>query len=201
MTQEADIDSNETFRKISGGDRPAFGRLFNLFYVRLCLYAESIVRDSSAAEDIVQNVFCLLWEKRESLNIGTSVKSYLYRSVYNNALNVLKHDRVKQDFLKFIQEYRSESEFEPRELIDRESREALLQEVDKAIEQLPGQCREVFLLSRFSGKKAPEIAEIMHLSLRTVENHLYRATRQLRAGLQHLKHSFIYYLFFLKKVE
>ena len=97
-------------KAIVRGDKKAFGQLFRMWYVRLCLYAESIVRDRDMAEDLVQNLFCMLWEKREEIDIRESMKAYLYRSVYHAALNSLKHEKVKLAFWEFIQKQGSKDE-------------------------------------------------------------------------------------------
>lgn len=92
------IPMKEVMEAIARGDKKAFEQLFREWYVRLCVYAESIVHDRDLAEDLVQNIFYILWEKRDVVNIRESIKSYLYRSTYNSALNTLKHEKVKLAF-------------------------------------------------------------------------------------------------------
>ena len=168
--------------------------------MRLCVYAESIVRDRDVAEDLVQNVFCLLWEKRERMDICESLKSYLYRSVYNAALNVLKHEKVKLAFVEFLQKQNVKSENNIEFFFDEDKQNQLVKEIKRAIDTLPGQCREIFILSRFAGKKNHEIAENLNISTRTVETQLYRAMKRLREELAHLKNNEIFFLFFFKKL-
>lgn len=191
----------EVVRAIVKGDKIAFEQLFKTWYVRLCLYGESIVRDRDQAEDLVQGIFCLLWEKREDMNIHESVKSYLYRSVYYAALNTLKHEKVKLAFLEFIRKHEHRDENDVEHFFENEDRESLMKEIWSIIDSLPGQCREIFLLSRFSGKKSVEIAEIMNISVRTVETQLYRAMKRLREELSHLKNNSVFFLFFFADSE
>lgn len=191
----------EVVRAIVKGDKIAFEQLFKTWYVRLCLYGESIVRDRDLAEDLVQGIFCLLWEKREDMNIHESVKSYLYRSVYYAALNTLKHEKVKLAFLEFIRKHEHRDENDVEHFFENEDRESLMTEIWSIIDSLPGQCREIFLLSRFSGKKSVEIAEIMNISVRTVETQLYRAMKRLREELSHLKNNSVFFLFFFADSE
>lgn len=191
----------EVVRAIVKGDKIAFEQLFKTWYVRLCLYGESIVRDRDQAEDLVQGIFCLLWEKREDMNIHESVKSYLYRSVYYAALNTLKHEKVKLAFLEFIRKHEHRDENDVEHFFENEDRESLMKEIWSIIDRLPGQCREIFLLSRFSGKKSVEIAEIMNISVRTVETQLYRAMKRLREELSHLKNNSVFFLFFFADSE
>ena len=109
-SMEVNEHTEVLIKAIVRGDKKAFGQLFRMWYVRLCLYAESIVRDRDMAEDLVQNLFCMLWEKREEIDIRESMKAYLYRSVYHAALNSLKHEKVKLDFWEFIQKQGSKDE-------------------------------------------------------------------------------------------
>lgn len=169
------------------GDKKAFEQLFRMWYVRLCLYAETIVRERDAAEDLVQNVFCTLWEKRGDINIRESLKSYLYHTVYYAALNFLKHDRVRLAFWEFIQKQGGKDENDIEHFMDREAQEVMTKEINRAIDTLPEQCREIFLLSRFAGKKSQEIAFELGISVRTVETQLYRAMKRLREELAHLR--------------
>ena len=186
-------------KAIVRGDKGAFEQLFRDWYVRLCVYAESIVRDRDMAEDIVQNVFCTLWEKRLGIDIRESLKSYLYRSVYNAALNSIKHEKVKLAFFQFMNKHGVKGENNIEYYFDEENQNVILREINTAIEALPEQCREIFMLSRFSGKKSTEIASILNISARTVETQLYRAMKRLREDLSHLKGSEIFFLMFFSK--
>lgn len=184
---------------IAKGDEAAFERLFREMYTRLCVYAESLVRDHAQAEDMVQGVFCNLWEKREKLDVSVSVSSYLFKAVYHEALNVLKHERVKADFARFIEERGEQSENNVENFFLRESRDEVVAEINRAIDSLPEQCREILLLSRFSGKKSADIAELLHLSVRTVETQLYRAMKQLRVKLKHLRNTDVFLFLHFRK--
>lgn len=184
----------EVMLAIAKGDKKAFEQLFRDWYVRLCVYAESIVRDRDLAEDLVQGIFCMLWEKRDMVDVRESVKSYLYRSVYNSALNTIKHEKVKIAFLEFIRKHEKEEENDTERFFDSEDQNIVLKELNRAIETLPDQCREIFLLSRFAGKKSAEIASELDLSVRTVEAQLYRAMKRLREELSHLRQGLILFL-------
>lgn len=185
---------SDILEAIGKGDKKAFERLFMEWYVRLCVYAESIVRDPDAAEDLVQNVFCRLWEKRGIVNIHESAKAYLYRATYNACLNVLKHEKVRLAFFEFLEAQENKHENNVEHFFDEENRNAVIREINRAIETLPEQCREIFVLSRFAGKKSLEIAEMLNLSVRTVEVQLYRAMKRLREELAYLRNSEILFL-------
>lgn len=169
------------------GDKKTFEQLFRKYYAPLCVYAESLVRDRDLAEDLVQGIFCVLWEKAGKYDARESLKSYLYRSVYHAALNSLKHDKVKLAFLEFLQKQGVRGENNIEYLMNTENQERLIGKLKWAIGLLPDQCRKIFMLSRFEGKKSQEIARELNLSLRTVEAQLYRAMKRLREELSHLK--------------
>ena len=138
---------------IARGDERAFEQLFREMYARLCVYAESLVRDHEQAEDLVQGVFCDLWEKREKLRIEVSLSAYLFRAVYHEALNVLKHERVKQEFARFVEEHGKRSENNVEEFFLQESRNEVLAEIKRAVDSLPEQCREIFSVEPVCGEK------------------------------------------------
>ena len=181
---------------ISLDSKSAFEKLFRSNYTRLCIYAESLLHDRELVEDLVQGVFCELWEKREKLEIHDSLNAYLYRAVYNAALNLLKHEKVKLSFVEFVNRHTIREENNTEHFFDREEQGYLLDELNRAINTLPDQCREIFLLSRFAGKKSMDIANSLNISVRTVETQLYRAMKHLRSELAHLRNADIW-LFFL----
>ena len=150
------------------------------------------------AEDLVQNLFCMLWEYREEIDILESMKAYQYRSVYHAALNSLKHEKVKLAFWEFIQKQGSKDENNIEYFIDKENQEIEFKEINRAIDGLPFQCRQIFLLSRFSGKYSQVIAVDLGISVRTVEAQRYRAMKRLREELAHLRGSAIFWLFLLR---
>lgn len=195
-----EVYENEERRMIAGGDRKAFERLFREWYVRLCIYADTLVHDRDLAEDLVQNVFCVLWEKQKDLKIRESYSSYLYRSVYHAALNSLKHEKVKSAFLEFIRKEEAKGGGDEYDF-DKQNQLEILAEIDRAIAALPDQCREIFTLSRFHEKKSAEIASLLGLSVRTVETQLYRAMKRLREELSHLRNGEILFLFFFKSCK
>ena len=194
------MEQAETTRfPLKTGDKEAFEQLFKQEYTRLCLYSESFVRDSQVAEDVVQTVFCLLWEKREEIEIRESLKAYLYRSVYNTAMNALKREKVKRSFIEIAQQNQAFDENTTERFFDMEFQEELMGELNRVIDSLPEQCREVLMLSRFAGKKSSEIAAVMGISVRTVETQLYRAMKKLREELSFLKYREILFFIFLRE--
>lgn len=177
-----------------------FDRLFREMFSRLCLYAESIVHDSDEAKDVVQQVFVQLWMNVDSYDWTRDLQVYLFRSVHNTAMNVIRHERVRYDFLEFIQ-HQGEDKTNPL-IWEHDEQEHLIQRVNEVVKSMPEQMREVFLLSRFAGEKSTEIADQLSLSLRTVENQLYRAMKYLHEKLDVSdKKDLLLFLFFKKNHE
>jgi RNA polymerase sigma-70 factor, ECF subfamily len=147
---------------------------FHMHYEGVHRYAYTILQDNEAAKDAVQQVFINLWEKREKINITTSFKAYLYRAVYNHCINqqtrVPRHQPFTVDHAEQWQT--------PAELLA-ESRE-LRTMIGQAIENLPAQCKLIFLKSRMDEKTYPVIAKELGISVKTVEAQITKALRILR---------------------
>ena len=156
-----------------------FEALFRDHYAPLVGYAMRITKDKDLAEDLVQQVFVNLWEKRESIEIHSSLKSYLMRAVHNHCLNHVKHEKVRASHRDEVMHDTSVSE-----AVDPVEQAELSLRVNELIDGLPEQCRNVFLLSRRDGRKYKEIAEELNISVKTVENQMGKALRLLRQGLK-----------------
>lgn len=128
------------------------------------------------AEEIVQDVFLKLWENRHRMTIHTSLRAYLYKSVYHECLNELKHVKVQR---RYMEEAMLNHPQHSEENTDTELRRQL----QEALRQLPEKCRAVFQLSRFEELKYQEIADKLGISLKTVEAHMGKALRLLRLRL------------------
>lgn len=175
------VPENEVFLEIKSGQVPAFEMLFKTYYQSLCRYATTYLKDPDEAEEIVQAAFIGIWEKRASISIETSIKSYLYRTVRNSCLNELKHEQVKQKYLssKLTEEEKTTSP------ADQEAIHVELEEkIRQAIGRLPEQCRLIFTMSRFEELKYQEIADQLNLSVKTVENQMGKALKLMRVHLK-----------------
>jgi len=156
-------------------------QLFSDYYESLHRYAFTLLRDDDEAKDAVQSVFLNLWEKREHIQINTSPKAYLFRSVYHESLNYIR----KQDVLKKHHAHavagQEDSQQQPFA-----SEEALFirEKIDKVLQELPPQCREVFVKSRAEQKKYSEIASELGIAVKTVEAHMSKALKLIRQVLR-----------------
>lgn len=174
------LTDSEWIEDIRRGDEQAFERLFRTYYAPLCNYANTFLKDHDDAEEMVQNFFVTLWERRVFIEINSSLKSYLYRAVHNHCLNRLKHLNIQETYRQHnagVLEQTHESA--TNHLYASE----LQRQLDKAIERLPEQCRVAFKLSRFEELKYSEIAEQLGISVKTVENQIGKALKILRIQL------------------
>ncbi len=158
----------------------AFEQLFKTHFKRLFAYALTIVREENIAEEMVQNVFYKIWEKKENHGIQASVTAYLYKSVYNESLNYLKHNKVKEAYRKYAVMHAVKEE---NNTPARMQLSELQQKLDIALAELPEQCRTIFQMSRFEELKYQEIADRLGLSVKTIENQMGKALRILRVKL------------------
>lgn len=157
-------------------------QLFYSFYPGLCLFANRLLKDFDEAEDIVQNVFTTLLHKKVELNKATSIKSYLYSSVYNACINHLKHQAYIFEKMKgFEQETYEEKNY----LLNRIESE-VIEEILRTIELLPEECRKVFKLSYIEGLEVCRVAEKLHISENTVKTQRLRARKFLKENLKDL---------------
>lgn len=167
-------DSHNTF------DEKQFEQLFKTQFSYLCNFAKQYVQDINIAQDICQKVFISLWEKRDSLNPQQSIKSYLFTAVKNRCLNHIRdHKKYRSKILDLdcgdINIVEEEDHFGEAEL---------KQKIQSALESLPEKCRRVFEMSRYQDMKYKEIAEELGIAQKTVEAHMSKAMKILRAYLK-----------------
>lgn len=167
------------------GKEEAFEYIFLKYYTNLYSYAFRILNNESDAKECVQNTFCHIWDIRKSLNINDSVKSYLYRSVYNGSIDIIRKKKVLEKYEEkgFLDIYlygivqNPEAEIK---LLGSETRKA----VQSSINSLPKRCREIFIRCRVMGYTHAEIASSLNISVKTVENQMTIALTKLREKLK-----------------
>ena len=165
--------------RLRTGDQGAFDAIFRANYAALVAFADGILRDHDAAEEVVQDVMVELWRRRDSLVIESTLRAYLHRAVRNRALNHIRHVRVVRAASPAIAERTAEPTPADARAIQSEMQIALA----RAVESLPPRCREVFELSRERGLSYAEIADTMEISVKTVEAQMGKALRILREQL------------------
>ena len=179
----------DLFERIKKGDEKAFEMLFHKYYGHLCSFAAKIINDDDSAEEIVQDLFVKLWEKREKLFIETSLKNYLFRSVKNLCLNFIQHNKTKiqhaQIVLSEVESNFSDDDNYPE--ID------LVVKIEESINSLPEKRKEIFRLSRQEGLKYHEIAQKLNISVKTVETQMSLAIKTLREKLKNYSTFFTFF--------
>ncbi|MDO1451196.1 RNA polymerase sigma-70 factor [Rhodocytophaga aerolata] len=166
--------------------------LFRRYYSPLCSHAVRILYSQTIAEDLVADVFCDFWANRLFEQVNTSYRAYLFRMVRNRSINYLQRELHKQPSETVSENYIENSSVHPEQQL---SVEELYQAIEQTVHSLPAQCKKVFLLSRYEGKRTHEIAEQMQISPRTVETHISKGLSTLRSNLT--KMGFISFLLWL----
>jgi RNA polymerase sigma-70 factor (ECF subfamily) len=165
---------------IRTGDEAAYEALFRAYYVRLCAFANRLVAAPDIAEELAQDVFVKLWRNRAGWRVRSSVRAYLYSAVRNTALNHLARRRTEQSHPPLASDLAS-----PPVGTARLEEEHIARELAAAIERLPPRCREVIELRWRHQLKHAEIAHIMGISIKGVENQLARGLLALREDVGH----------------
>ncbi|HNS11071.1 MAG TPA: RNA polymerase sigma-70 factor [Bacteroidia bacterium] len=174
------LDEKTRLQALQDGDEKAMESLFREFYQSSCAYANTFLHDIDESEEVVQQLFINLWEKRTSLKITGSFQAYLYKAVRNACLNKLKHEKVKKMHVEETLKSSISNRDDSINVIHKE----LEKQIFNAIESLPEQCRLIFKMSRFEELKYSEIADQLNLSIKTIENQMGKALRIMREKLK-----------------
>jgi len=166
-------------KSLRSGNEKAYTLLFHEYYRPLTVFANKYLNDLESSKELVQDLFVYLYEKRKSLVVTTSLRSYLYQSVRNRCLNQLNKNDVRREFQKQALQNQDSDESLEKQIMANE----LEHEIFRIVSQLSSKCREVFIMSRTKGLKNQEIAEKLHISIRTVETHISKALKTLRESL------------------
>ena len=178
---------DDILTRLKADDKTAMKELFQEHYLSVCGNIQRFIRDKATVEDLAQEVFIRFWEKRQQIDITSSVGAYLRRMAINEALGFLRRNK-----------YQDERELSPEMVKDAEDsaeeqfmHQELELRVRAAINELSPRCRAVFQLSRFEELTYKEIADRMGISVKTVENQMSKALRILRERLR----DYLYFLF------
>jgi RNA polymerase sigma-70 factor, ECF subfamily len=179
----------EIINNIKSGNEKAFEYLFKTYFDKLINYAKEILKNHDVAEEIVEDIFVKLWENRENVVIESSIQAYLYKSTYNACLNHFKHVKVENKYKLFFYNH-----ILPEKLNDQHHQyplsDIITDEFDllvqKAINNLPEKCKEIFIMSRHDELNNNEIAQKLKISVNTVKTQISRALNKLHALLKEL---------------
>jgi len=172
-------NENTLLEALRRGDEGVYDAVFRQYYAPLCGYACKLTDgDMDEAEDIVQQSFVKLWERHAQLEITWSLKAYLYKAVHNACLNRIRAVKAQTQYQQF-----NARQLETNHVFSDDGSRELTERLQRAMNDLPPQCRNVFELSRFEELKYREIADHLNISIKTVETQMGKALRLLRLRL------------------
>jgi RNA polymerase sigma-70 factor, ECF subfamily len=173
------LSEKELIDGLTQGDKQVFDLIFRNHYPGLCTYACSYVKSAEIAEEIVQELFIRIWEKHPTLHIHTSIKAYLYQSVFNASVNHLKKLQSKGYSHIDVESQTVRNELLSMDMADDKFSKLYSDDAERdlesAIESLPDQCRQIFRMARFSNMSYGEISDRLNVSRSTVKTQMARA--------------------------
>ena len=169
----------DLFEQIKRDDKTAFRALFDRHYRVMLGTAINILKNEDKGKDVVQDVFFKIWKNRANLELKTSAQAYLKRAVINQAINQVK---AAKSFVEEEQLLDKPSDLESA--IDKLALEELETAVDAALGTLPERCRLIFVMKRLEGMSHNEIAEMLNISPKTIENQITKAMKVMKVALQ-----------------
>jgi RNA polymerase sigma-70 factor (ECF subfamily) len=171
--------------KIREGDQKAFQSIVYEYSDRLLTFSVGFVRKYEIAEEIVSDAFVSLWNQRDKISNIRDLRSYLYILVRNGSISHLrKMNGRKEISIDDIQEYYTLPVTGPE---TEDFTEEILNQINKAIEQLPPKCKMVFTLAKIQGMKYKEISDILDISVKTINNHIANALVHISQSLSENK--------------
>jgi RNA polymerase sigma-70 factor (ECF subfamily) len=182
MANKSDnISDNYLVTKIRDDNKDAFKSLYDRYSKKLYYFSKRYLCSNEEAEELVQSVFISIWEHRQSLDATMSVKSYIYKSAVNYIYNYLKKKAIRANFIKAEMQ---KGEIHCNLTYDQVFFHDLERSIDSIVETLPSQQQKIFKLNRFQGLTHNEIAKKLDLSVRTVENQVFRALKVIKNKLK-----------------
>jgi RNA polymerase sigma-70 factor (family 1) len=177
----ATVLEKEMITKLRDGNISAFTSIFSAFYKDLVIFAARFTKDLNSAEEIVQDTFVHLWEEHPAININTSLKSYLLKTVNNKCIDWYRHKKVIKEHEDFVLETSIYYEFDTENYV---LHSELENKIEEALALLPDEISQTFRMNRFKGLKYQEIAELLGVSVRTIEVRIGKTLHLLRNHLR-----------------
>ena len=173
-------------RALSRGDEKAFEVLFMRYFPRVKRFISGLLQDDITAEDFAQDILLKLWQKREEMAKIENLNAYLYRTSRNAVYQHLRHILLVNEYGEKQQENLSRQQNEGAGNIEENMfAEELLLLIQHTVEQMPAQRKRIYEMSRKEGKNNDEIAQLLAINKRTVENHLTQALADIRKMPKH----------------
>ncbi|MFO8235930.1 MAG: RNA polymerase sigma-70 factor [Bacteroidales bacterium] len=171
-------------KKIANDDLAAFEKLFKTYYEELCRFAAGYLKDMDYAEEIVQDVFYILWKNRKKMHIKKTIRTYLYTATKNKCLKIIRSKEYEEKYRAHKAHNKADPVSTP---VDELNAKELKKLIEKTMESLPQKTRTIFRLSRDEGLKYQEIAAQLSVSVKTVEANMGKALKVFRKNLTEYK--------------
>ncbi|MDL2255415.1 RNA polymerase sigma-70 factor [Parabacteroides sp. OttesenSCG-928-K15] len=170
--------NSQEFEAIRAGDKKVFDTFFLRHYPMLCGYAYQFVGEADG-EEIIQDIMVWLWENRENIVIESSLINYLFRAVRNKCINHINKNKIREQVHNTIAKSQHVIDDPDFYIV-----EELTQKIKEALDRLPPTYREAFTLNRIEGKTYKEIADLLHVSSKTIDYRIQQALKDLRIQLK-----------------
>jgi len=182
LSAYANHSDDDLIKAIRHDDEKAFAELFNRHWKKAHTIAYSKVQDRQVTEEIVQELFVTLWDKRATLLI-VNINSYIYTSIRNKALNHIESCIVKKKYWDYYKAFVPQTASSTEEMVEYN---ALVEAIEQGMEHLPKKTKRIFQLNRMEGRSIAEIAKLLNLSEKAIEYHLTNSLKQLRMHVKDL---------------
>ena len=178
---------NELLHFLKDGDHRAYNEIYDRYWAMLYRHSLRMLQDTDQAKDVVQDVFTMLWIKRDELALHTSLSSFLYALVRNRTLNQIDHSKVRTDYMASLQHAIEEGAYSTDELVNEKE---LARRIETELANLPKKMRQVFELSRKYDYSYRQIADELCITDHTVKKQMSNALKILRTKI-----SMLFYFF------
>jgi len=183
------ITEEDLLYALKSDQKGSLKQIMETWYARLFNFADGYLKNEEWSKEVLQDVFLQLWDHRAQLYQDTNLKAYLFTITRNRCIDVIRKERAslqfqkdkKDEYLRLMHSYNALHDPILDEIFTKEFQAG----IDKIIDALPDQCRQVFILSREKGLKNREISDKLELSLKTVESHITKALKTIREELEH----------------
>ena len=172
--------ADQYLRSFRAGEESGFTYFFNTYYKALCFFANGYVKNKAVAEEIAEDGFMAIWDRREQFSIQSGLRNYLYKTVYHKCLRWLEN---KQREEKCIKEYVAIAEDQEKDFSESVFKVETLRLLKQAMDQLPTQCKKIFFKLYIEGKTVAETAAELRLTISTINNQKARGIKLLRLKL------------------